>query len=77
MTILTFSCVAESEGPAATSTIILSPLYRRQTMLTLRLTWQQRRQAPDMHLQMDVTYVCQVGSDEYEENVIDKEDAQQ
>lgn len=32
---LTFSCVAESEGPAATSTIMLSPLCGRQTALML------------------------------------------
>lgn len=58
VTELTFSCVAESEGPAATSTIILSPLYRRQTMLMLRGTCQQRWQMPDVHLQTNVTYVC-------------------
>lgn len=32
---LTFSCVAKSEGPAATSTMMLSPLWRRQVSVNV------------------------------------------
>lgn len=46
-------------------------------MLMLCVTWQQRWQTPDVHQQTDVTYVCEEGSDEYEENVVDEENAQQ
>lgn len=39
---LTFSCVEESEGPAATSTIILSPLCGQEAMGNLSVTHSKR-----------------------------------
>lgn len=39
---LTFSCVEESEGPAATSTIILSPLCGEKAMGNVSVTQSNR-----------------------------------
>lgn len=66
--------MAESEGPAATSTIILSPLCGEKATGDVSITHSNRDGRLMNNLKTALTYVCQEGRDKYEENIVDEKD---